>query len=433
MSAKKKPAKKSKCKIPGPMCKDRAEAFMGARAEVLPKFSEVPQERDKQAFELAAKGWTQRRIAKKLKISQPTVHRAIMKYRCWFGSTLPEDREELYGWARFRVAVEERRIFLQHQQELAMEEWHESRKPVAMKRTRIKVDPEGRKLDEMPITDMQVETWMQKRHPTAAHFNAANKRSLELTMLEGGYLGVNKISCDLAMDTDERDRWDRSSKSDKQMIAELQREVAELKAQVAALLVARSAGVARADEPTTNSAQPASAPSARQPVEHPREVSGGETPSESALAVKGRATSCGNATPPRPLTASGTPSVDESRTAPKTPVSNQASLDSQTASPVETAPSGDELDSRPADLEGLNQVNNAGVPAVAGSALAVKGQTTSCGNAAHARPLPASATPQKPPEGGTPTQSCQSPAPTCLSKDEIALRRLQIRRLSTRH
>ena len=36
----------------------------------------------------------------------------------------------------------------------------------------------------MPIKEMQVDTWMQKRHASAAHFNAANKRSLELTMLE---------------------------------------------------------------------------------------------------------------------------------------------------------------------------------------------------------------------------------------------------------
>jgi len=51
------------------------------------------------------------------------VQRAIKKYRLWFGSTLPEDRGELVGWQRFRVAVEEQRIFLRHQQELAMEEW----------------------------------------------------------------------------------------------------------------------------------------------------------------------------------------------------------------------------------------------------------------------------------------------------------------------
>ena len=132
-TTKKKSAKKANCKFESPMSNDRAEAFVGPKPDIMPQFSEVPSERDKRAFELAAKGMTQRKIAKKLKISQSTVHRAIIKYRCWFGMTLPEDREELFGFARFRVAVEERRIFLRHQQELAMEEWHESRKPVPMR------------------------------------------------------------------------------------------------------------------------------------------------------------------------------------------------------------------------------------------------------------------------------------------------------------
>ena len=114
------------------------------------------------------------------------MHRAIKKYRFWFGMTLPEDRGELVGWARFRVAVEEWRIFLRHQQELAMEEWEQSRHPVKMKRTRTKVDPEGRQMDGMPIKDIQIDEYMQRRHASAAHFNAAANRSLELTMLEAG-------------------------------------------------------------------------------------------------------------------------------------------------------------------------------------------------------------------------------------------------------
>ena len=131
-----KNAKKTRCKRASPISNDRAEAFVGPRPDFLPLASEIPSERDERAFDLAAKGMTQREIAKKLHTSQPTVQRAIKKYRRWFGSTLPEDRGELVGWQRFRVAVEERRILLQHQQELAMEEWHQSRQPMAMKRKR---------------------------------------------------------------------------------------------------------------------------------------------------------------------------------------------------------------------------------------------------------------------------------------------------------
>jgi len=107
MSTKSKNAKKTRCKMDSPVSYDRAEAFVGPQAEFLPRFSEFPSERDKRAFELQAKGMTQRQIAKGLKTSQSTVHRGIKKYRFWFGSTLPEDRGELTGWARVRVANQE--------------------------------------------------------------------------------------------------------------------------------------------------------------------------------------------------------------------------------------------------------------------------------------------------------------------------------------
>ena len=189
MSTKSKNATKTKCKMDSPVSYDRAEAFVGPRAEFLPRFSEIPSERDAKAFDLQAKGMTQRQIAKELKTSQSTVHRGIKKYRLWFGSTLPEDRGEMTGWARVRVAVEEHRIFLRHQREMAMQEWEESRKPVPMKRTRTKVDPQGREVDGMPIKDIQIDEYEQRRHASAAHLNAAAKRSLELTMLEAGTWG----------------------------------------------------------------------------------------------------------------------------------------------------------------------------------------------------------------------------------------------------
>ena len=49
-------------------------------------------------------------------------------------------------------------------------------------------------------------------------------------MLEAGYLGVRKLSCDQAIDTDERHRWDRAVKSRDAKIEELTRKVAELEA-----------------------------------------------------------------------------------------------------------------------------------------------------------------------------------------------------------
>src|SRR5262245_59519941 len=147
--------KNTRRKMESPISSDRAEAFVGPQAEIEPRFSEVPSERDKQAFELSAQGMTQRQIAGKLKCSQSTVHRAIQKYRRWFGSTLPEDRGELTGFARFRVALEEHRIFLRRQRELAMEEWELSRRPVPVQRVRTKVYPEGKTKDGAPITEVQ--------------------------------------------------------------------------------------------------------------------------------------------------------------------------------------------------------------------------------------------------------------------------------------
>ena len=257
MSTKSKTTKKSKCKMDSPVSYDRAEAFVGPQAEFLPRFSEFPSERDKRAFELQAKGMTQRQIAKELKTSQSTVHRGIKKYRLWFGSTLPEDRGELTGWARVRVAVEEHRIFLRHQREMAMQEWEESRKPVPMKRKRTKLDPQGQKLDGMPIKDIQIDEYVQRRHASAAHLNAAARRSLELTMLEAGYMGVHKLSCNLAIDTDERQRWDRAVKERDAKIEELTRKVAELEAKIAAIL---GESQTTSQSPVVNQTSPAPRP-----------------------------------------------------------------------------------------------------------------------------------------------------------------------------
>jgi hypothetical protein len=250
-------AKKAGCKMASPISNDRAEAFVGPQAEVRPRFSEAPSEPDARAFELQAKGMTQRQIAKELHTSQSTVQRAIKKYRLWFGSTLPEDRGELTGFARFRVAIEEHRIFLRHQRELAMEEWHLSRQPVPVQRKRTKVYPEGRKHGGPEITETWTDEYMQRRHATASHLNAAAQRSLELTMLEAGYLGVRKLSCDQAIDVDERERWDRAVKSRDTTIEELTRQVAQLEAKLAAKKSTLDESRTTSQSPVVNQTSPA--------------------------------------------------------------------------------------------------------------------------------------------------------------------------------
>ena len=243
-TSRQKQVKKAKCKMASPISNDRAEAFVGPQAEVCPRSSdaprlrfglvaEAPSERDARAFDLQAQGMTRRQIAQELHTSQPTVQRGIEKYRRWFGTTLPEDRGEMTGFSRFRVALEEHRIFLRHQRELAMEEWELSRQPVPVKRVRTKVYPEGRKSGGAPITETQTDVYLQRRNASASHLNAAARRSLELTMLEAGYLGVRRLSCDQAIDPDERERWDRAVKSRDTTIEELTRKVAELEAKLA--------------------------------------------------------------------------------------------------------------------------------------------------------------------------------------------------------
>jgi hypothetical protein len=342
--------KKSTCKMASPISNDRAEAFVGPQAEVCPRFSEVPSERDARAFDLQAKGMTQRQIAQELKTSQSTVHRGIKKYRFWFGSTLPEDRGELTGFARFRVAVEEQRIFLRHQRELAMEEWHQSRQPVPVKRKRTRLDPEGRKMDGMPIKDIQIDEYTQRRHASAAHLNAAARRSLELTMLEAGYLGVRKLSCDQAIDTDERWRWDRAVKERDTTIAELTRKVAELEAKFAALCPGPSV-FGMSDSPLPSTPQPKSPdPLARQP----------ETRAELGAQPRGTGVVGGRVFPLAQPHAPKTPDPDqshESRTAQTTPVMNQNSPAPELASPIQKASCGDRPDSPQPVSERLNQVN----------------------------------------------------------------------------
>ena len=227
-------AKKTRCpRYAVPISKDRADAFVGPLADLLPRATERPSQRAERAFDLQAKGMNQRQIARQLRCSQSTVHRDIEQYRRWFGTTLPEDRGALTGFARFRVALEEHRIFLEHQRGLAMEEWERSRQSVPVKKTRTKIYPKRRKKDGQPVQEVVVEESKKFQAARVSHFNAATKLSLALTMLEGGHLGIRSLSCDKVMDGDELDRWDRAVKSRDATIEELKRKVAELEAKVA--------------------------------------------------------------------------------------------------------------------------------------------------------------------------------------------------------
>ena len=234
MPASPKNSKKTRCKLASPICHDRAEAFVGPQAEVRPRFGDVPTERDKRAFELAARGMTQRQIAAELKISQPTVHRSIKKYRCWFGATLPEDRGEMTGFSRFRVALERHRLFLEHQQELSMQEWAQSRQTTVESNTK-KTYPEGRKSNGPKVEEVTTQEQKRRHGARVSHFNAATNLSRELLMLEAGHIGVHRMTCDLAMDPDERDRWGRERETAGATIAELTAMVAALTQKVAEL------------------------------------------------------------------------------------------------------------------------------------------------------------------------------------------------------
>ncbi|MGI8980745.1 MAG: helix-turn-helix domain-containing protein [Pirellulaceae bacterium] len=312
------------------ICNDRADSFLGVQAEVCPRHSEVPCARDKRAHDLMCKGWNQRRIAAKLGCSQPTVQRGIRKYRLWFGTTLPEDREEITGFAKYRIAVEEHRSFLEHQKQLAMQEWRRSRQSVRK--------PGGKKAAD------QADQPVRRRNANVSHFNATTRLSLQLTMLQSGYLGVHLLACDMALDIDERDRWDRNQKSRDRVIEELTREVAELKEKLQSTLHApreEMLGAGLRTPPTgwTVGLQGASGGDLRSGVS-----TGSETRAEPGEVLS--------------RSEKSTILADELRTAVATPVLNQVSPAPQVVSPGPKAPCDDSLDSQKTvsrETESVNQ------------------------------------------------------------------------------
>ncbi|MCE9526847.1 MAG: hypothetical protein K8R36_12420, partial [Planctomycetales bacterium] len=135
-----------------------------------------------------------------------------------------------------------------------------------------------------------------------------------------------------AIDTDERDRWDRAVKSYQGMIEELKRKVAELEAKLGVLNSSR-----------VHAAERNARVSDEAPVENPPQ--GNANPESISQSLM------------HPTQVSNNSTFDESRTAQNTPAVNHTSPDSTVASPVQKALSDDQSDSRQPDFQSLNQVN----------------------------------------------------------------------------
>ncbi len=220
-----------------------------------------------------------------------------------------------------------------------MQEWERSRESVPVERERTKVYPEGRKEGGQPITEILKDKYLKPQTARVSHFKAATRLSLELTMLEAGYLGVRTLSCDKAIDTDERDRWDRAMKSRDTTIDELTRKVAQLEAK----LRPGSGVFGTSDSPLPPILQPKTPdPLARQSqtrAEQPGAKTGIEQQTRAEQGAQPRG------------------SADESRTAPQPPVVNQTKAAPLVASPSQAAPCNDGLVSPPPVSRTVNRAN----------------------------------------------------------------------------
>ena len=198
----------------------------GCQVQELAKESLVPCPRDQRAFRLSSEGWSQRRIAEKLKCSQPTVQRGIAKAEKWMATTLPEDRGELTDLEKFRVVAARHEIFLERLQRKALREWERSRQTRHVKKTKTKVYPEGRKHGADEITEVHTEEYDQPQYGRIGCLNSAARISHELTVLAAGYLGPGEggIAFAEAIDPDERKRWQRAVDSRDARIAELEQQ-----------------------------------------------------------------------------------------------------------------------------------------------------------------------------------------------------------------
>lgn len=193
-----------------------------------------PPPRDLVAFQLTAKGLSQRAVAKILKVSQPTVLRGRRKTENWIAETFPSERGELTWEQRFQVAVARQEIFLRHQQERAQEEFERSCQIVTLRRVKTKEYPEGRKAGG-PIVKEILTDEVQQYKPSAPFWKAANQAGHELAVLSAGYLGPGNGSISFAqrVDVHERQRNDTAINSRSRRINELQEEVETLKKELA--------------------------------------------------------------------------------------------------------------------------------------------------------------------------------------------------------
>lgn len=176
-----------------------------------PRKRRRPKERDMRAFLLHSQGKSQRQIAEELGCDQATVSRALVRYRVWFGKSLPEDRGPTTAEDEFKVDIERHRIFLEHAQELALTAYHRSCQTLPITKKREKVYPEGRKAGGPSVTETQTDQYDKVQYGHTASLNAAVRYSHERLVLAAGHIGPGNGCISLAevMDPDERDRWNR--------------------------------------------------------------------------------------------------------------------------------------------------------------------------------------------------------------------------------
>ena len=193
-----------------------------------PKIPDLPPRADRNAFEMHSRGMKQKEIAAEQHRSQPTVSRGIAAVEHWLAKTLPEDNGNLTAFERFRVGMVRHRIYLEHLKSRAEEEYERSRKTLKIERVRTKVYPEGRKADGKLVTETTTDVYPKHQLGRVSYLHFINKVEQQLAQLEGGWLspGTKNISCDMPIDIEERDRWDRQVKRQESQIVELQAKLA---------------------------------------------------------------------------------------------------------------------------------------------------------------------------------------------------------------
>jgi hypothetical protein len=181
-------------------------------APITPRRFKAPSARDQQAWELAAEGMSERAVADELKICQSTAHRAILRVRAWLGKTLKADRYELVGRGRFRLALAEHEALLRGLLRKTVAEYHRSGETEVVKKTRVKVYPEGRKAGAPEVTETTTDSYEKKNVPRASLAKEVRNISLEIAALYAGYLGApgGPIRCQDQSDLDELEHWVRA-------------------------------------------------------------------------------------------------------------------------------------------------------------------------------------------------------------------------------